>query len=422
MQIVSSRSASPRGRPAAIVLGAGIQGVAAALALDRAGWHVDLIDRAPAPLLGTSRSSEGKLHLGYVYGNEPGRATAGLMVEGAVSFAELLDQWLPQPLDWAALRSEQFTYAILADSMVSTEQLGEHYRWVDDAVTERFDHGASYAGARFFSRAQQLPTPGSGGFSGDVVAAYRTCEIAVDPERLRAHLIAGLHARGINCLSRSVIQGVERAPHGFKVTATNGDGTVMTRCADAVINCLWEGRLAVDATMGVPSPRSCFYRLKYAVNATMDPRRAKRLTTTFVLGPFGDVVCRGDGRVYLSWYPVCLAGTSADLEPPASWRPALDNPDTTEAGRDIAAATVAALATRIEALRGVRIDSVTAGVVVAWGESDIDQPDSELHQRHAIGVHDHDGYISVDTGKLTTAPLFAARVAEVLGSHGRRPG
>lgn len=412
---------SPHLRPTAAVLGAGIQGVAVALALDRAGWRVELIDRAPAPLLRTSLAGEGKLHLGYVYGNEPDRSTAALMVEGALSFAELLDRSLPRPVDWKAMSSEPFRYAILADTMVAPEQLAEHYRWVDDAVAERFDSGGTYAGAQSFSRSQPLVSPHSEGFRGDVIAAFQTSEVSVDPALLRSCLIAGLQSRDITFLPDFVVASVGRTPYGFEVTGVATNGTVITRHADAVVNCLWDGRLAVDATMGIPSPGSCFYRLKYAVNATLDSQPTQPLTTTFALGPFGDVVCRTDGRVYLSWYPACLAGISTEVQPPASWRPKLDGPDSTESGRDIAAATVAALAERIDALNGVRIESVTAGVVVAWGESDIDHPNSQLHQRHSIGVHDHDGYLSVDTGKFTTAPLFAARVVEVLGSPRRRP-
>lgn len=407
----------PPARPTVLVLGAGIQGAAAALALDRAGWSVELIDRAPAPLLRTSLHGEGKLHLGYVYGNEPGRATASLMVEGALSFAELLDGWLPEPIGWNAMRSEPYIYAILADSMVAPDRLAEHYRWVDDAVAARIARGATYAGARVFTRSHQLRSPHAAGFSGDVVAAHQTAEVAVDPVALRRCLIAGLHARAITYRSGHDVGTVERTAEGFAVTATDPDGTVSIRHADAVVNCLWEGRLAVDASMGIPPPRSCLYRLKYSVNATMNSRCARGLTTTFALGPYGDVVCRADGRVYLSWYPVCLSGLSTDTEPPASWRTALDNDDNLSACGEIATATVDALAERIQALRGVRIESVSAGVVVAWGDSDIDKPDSELHRRQDIGVHDHDGYVSVDTGKLTTAPLFAARVVEALGSQ-----
>ena len=142
------------------------------------------------------------------------------------------------------------------------------------------------------------------------------------------------------------------------------------------------------------------------------------MTTTFALGPFGDVVARADGRVYLSWYPAGLAGLAQGVTPPAAWEPLLDDPASTPHWRDLAAATQAALAERLPAVRSARIDAVTAGIVVAWGERDIDHPESELHRRHAIGVHAHDGYLSVDTGKLTTAPLFAAEVARVLGRAG----
>jgi hypothetical protein len=105
------------------------------------------------------------------------------------------------------------------------------------------------------------------------------------------------------------------------------------------------------------------------------------------------------------------------IEPPASWLDILSHPDLLATKRDVATATVAALAERIECLRDVQVESVTGGIIVAWGDSDIDEPHSELHSRNAIGVYDHDGYLSVDTGKLTTAPIFAAKVAEVLGSH-----
>lgn len=409
-------------RSSALVLGAGIQGLCTALALDRAGWEVVLLDRAPEPMLRTSLRGEGKLHLGYVYGNEPDRTTARLMVDGALSFSEHLDQWLPEKVPWAALRSDPFVYAVLAATMVSPETLAGHYRWVDEAVARGIAAGMTYAGARTFSVTARLACPGDHGYSGDVIAAYQTSEIAVDPRWLRSAFIGALRSRAIPFLAGCVIRSVARTPHGFAVTATRETGESFTRRADAVINCLWDGRLAIDATMDIPPPRPCFYRLKYAVRGRMKPATARPTTTTFALGPFGDVVCWADGSVYLSWYPVCLAGVSGGLEPPCSWRPALDHPETTAAEHDLARRSLAALAERIPALTGLQVDSVKAGVVVAWGENDIDQPQSELHQRHAIGVHDHDGYLSIDTGKFTTAPLFAAQVADRLGTtrHHRR--
>jgi hypothetical protein len=59
-------------------------------------------------------------------------------------------------------------------------------------------------------------------------------------------------------------------------------------------------------------------------------------------------------------------------------------------------------------------DDVRGGVIFAWGETDIDDPSSELHERHAIGPQSHGRYHTVDTGKLTTAPLFGKRLADTI--------
>jgi glycine/D-amino acid oxidase-like deaminating enzyme len=401
-----------------LVLGAGIQGLAVALALHRAGWRVEILDRAPAPMLNTSLRGEGKLHLGYVYGNEPSRETAHLMVAGALSFAKLLDRWLPQPIDWQAIRSEPFAYAVLSDSMVSPTALAEHYAAVDDAIAAHDERDTTYAGLRRLERARAIDPVRDGGFAGDVIAAFRTGEVAIDPAALRQRLIAALDAFALPFHANARVLRVTRTSHGFAIASVEPGGPT-THHADAVVNCLWEGRLAIDATLGIAPPRPCLYRLRYAVHGRLPAARAERLTTTFALGPFGDVVARADGRVYLSWYPVGLAGLSQGLEPPAEWQTAGDDPEPVGSRGEVATATLAALAGRLPALREVTIEAVTAGIVVAWGERDIDHPESELHRRHAIGVYDHDGYLSVDTGKLTTAPLFAERVAQVLGP-GRR--
>jgi hypothetical protein len=42
----------------------------------------------------------------------------------------------------------------------------------------------------------------------------------------------------------------------------------------------------------------------------------------------------------------------------------------------------------------------------------VDNATSGLHHRTRIGVTSVDGYHSVDTGKLTTAPLIAMSVAD----------
>ena len=56
--------------------------------------------------------------------------------------------------------------------------------------------------------------------------------------------------------------------------------------------------------------------------------------------------------------------------------------------------------------------AVDAGVIFSWGQTDITDPASGLHRRDETGVQSADGYHSVNTGKLTTAPLFAVDAAD----------
>ena len=51
--------------------------------------------------------------------------------------------------------------------------------------------------------------------------------------------------------------------------------------------------------------------------------------------------------------------------------------------------------------------TVKGGVIVAWGQTDIYDPASELHRRFEIGVTSAGRFHSIDPGKLTMAPYFA---------------
>jgi hypothetical protein len=56
--------------------------------------------------------------------------------------------------------------------------------------------------------------------------------------------------------------------------------------------------------------------------------------------------------------------------------------------------------------------SVAGGIIMAAGETDIDDPASRLHTRSAVGIRSFEGYHSVDTGKYTLAPMYAMQVAD----------
>ena len=137
-------------------------------------------------------------------------------------------------------------------------------------------------------------------------------------------------------------------------------------------------------------------------------------SATFVSGPFGEVVSYPDSTTYLTWYPSCVTELSSDITPPR-W---LASPPEPLRG-SIIDGTVEGLSAIVRALapiRGRPLDDVwvKGGAIVAWGETDIDDPRSELHNRYAIGVHSKYRYHSIDPGKLTMAPYFAEQFANML--------
>lgn len=114
----------------------------------------------------------------------------------------------------------------------------------------------------------------------------------------------------------------------------------------------------------------------------------------------------------LTWYPASRRAATAAIGPPR-W------PSVPEAGlcHELRCAIHAGVAAGIPALRKLTLPALAAarvggGPIFALGAEDIDDPASQLHERHAIGVRSLGRYHSIDTGKLTTAPLFAKMVVE----------
>lgn len=180
----------------------------------------------------------------------------------------------------------------------------------------------------------------------------------------------------------------------------------------SVVNSLWEGRLTVDQTAGVKPARPWIYRVKYNLRLRSSQPSNTIPSVTIVLGPFGDIVAYDTENFYLSWYPVGMRGASSELAPP-DWPLAVDETVSMEIRRG----TVEGLGTIVPSVAqfcsgNVQACQLKGGIIFAWGESDIDDAVSGLHERYKIGPQSHGRYHTIDTGKLTTAPLFANEMAD----------
>lgn len=398
----------------AVVLGAGLQGVCVALGLLGRGYRVTLVDQASTCLRRASLRNEGKIHLGFVYANDASLRTSRLMLHSALAFGRLLEEWTGA-IDWPSLVSHPFTYCLAEDSMLGRERLLEHYAALEQYHSD-IHGGESYLGQGleclwWLARAGEVSQL-SRSYASPLV---HTPEVALDLERFCELMRQRLHAQSaLTCMYGHRVTQAERVAQGFRVSGSRSDGKGWSLEGDLVVNCLWEGRLAVDQTMGIEPKRRWVHRLKYRLLARLPDTLANLPALTFVLGPYGDIVTYPGGQTYLSYYPECMRGWSDALEVPPEWQAACDGqPDVKEAA-DVVQKVLAKLDFAVPGIGHSTVEQVDAGAIFTWGSSDIDDPHSELHLRFDTGVFSHDGYFSIDTGKMTCAPLFASELLEKL--------
>jgi hypothetical protein len=396
------------------VLGAGLQGACLALALAERGARVDLFDKESQPIMQASLQSEGKIHLGFVYANDATLATAGLMAEGALAFAPLLDRWTGRKPGSLGL-SSAFHYLVHRESLLAPDALKHRY----DAITALIRDASGRNGADYFGLdpAQPVERLSDVAFKAafddrGAAAAFRTPEIAVDPVEVAERLRLRLGEVGaIRLRMNSRILSAADAGEAAVVESVAGGHRQRDRY-DQVINALWDGRLVVDQTAGAPLLRPWSFRTKYFLRIPPGKTPFQGPSTTIVLGPFGDVVNYASGGLFLSWYPASRRAFSTDIAPPSLALP----PGASEMLRTTISQSLAELIPSVSGIADgdLAAAQVQGGVIYALGDTDVCRAESLFHQRSRVGSRSYGRYHSVDTGKYTLAPLFAQRLADQL--------
>ncbi|HZO45237.1 MAG TPA: FAD-dependent oxidoreductase [Xanthobacteraceae bacterium] len=395
------------------VLGAGFQGTCVALELAARGVAVDLYDRNDACITQAGRWNEGKIHLGFVYANDRSLNTSRLMAHGALTFDRALARWLETNIASIGV-SPPFDYIVHRDSLLDPEQLVAHFTQVTDYVSSiAAERGLTYLGEDARATSFRI-SPNNGEVYDPAVA---TMVLSTSERTVNTGVLARTLARRvaddprINFLPHSEVRGVKRNGNALDVQVERA-GARLADKYDQVVNCLWDSRRVLDREFGLVDDRPWLFRLKLGIRLRLKQGTAAIPTTTIVLGSFGDVVRIDDRQIYLSWYPVCLAGISSEIAPPP-W----PRNRTGETAQRIIAESLAGLGAMVLPLRELTDDmiessTVAGGIIAAAGETDIDDPNSRLHMRIDVGVCSVDGYHSIDTGKYTLAPMYALEVAD----------
>ena len=389
-------------------------GLCTALELARRGKLVTVIEGAPDIMQGASRWNEGKIHLGYLYAADPGLSTAARLIPAGLAFADLVERHIGQAL--TAFTTDDDVYLVHRDSVVSADAFASYAARVASLVRD----AASRAGApRYLTdladeRAVRLSPSqlAATSSSDDVVAGFRVGERSVSTVPIADLLCRAVRAEPrIELHVGRWVEGVRRRNDGRLDITLRGGNDEDLRGFDVIVNALWEGRPAIDASLGHLPPAPWSHRFRAAVFArTIDSSLHSAVLCT---GPFGDVKRYADGRLYLSWYRAGLLAEGIAIEPPRD-----------EAGispgrrAKVQADTLAALASYFPGVSELSRDpgalEVHGGWVYAIGQGSLADPASSLHQRDKFTISADRGYISVDTAKYSLAPWLAVRVADLI--------
>jgi hypothetical protein len=294
------------------------------------------------------------------------------------------------------LRTQPFEYVVHKESMLSVTAVETHF----DRIAELSPQNGRLPVWKRLSR-KSLEEH----YNPELIsAAYITNEIAIDPHGIAELLRPLLRVTPrIALRTSSTVVGVGIGRKGYVVYLADQeqDGPFA-----AVVNALWANRWIADGSLGHANCETSLTRVKLGISLK---HPSKIPTFTAMLGRFGDVVQYPSGRVYLSWYPDCMVAAIKSTTP-RNWERHLQGFD----GPAVAERSLSALARICPPLADISPNvtkDIAGGAIIAFGESDIDDPQSRLHQRHQIGISSWGNYHSVNTGKYTLGPILASRVA-----------
>ncbi|WES64840.1 FAD-dependent oxidoreductase [Microbacter sp. GSS18] len=401
-----ARAVSATGTRRVAVLGAGITGSCLAVELARRGADVTVIDRRPSPMAEASRFNEGKIHLGYLYGADPTLRTARHVLPGGLAFAPIMSDLLDADLEPHITPADDL-YLIDRDSVVAADAVGAHFDAVSALVRQHPD-ARRYLVDASAARSERLgPAELAAVASSRITAGFRVPERSVDTgwiaDRLADRVLAD---DAVAFVPGVTVSGVDIDDDGGRATV-RGDG--FAERFDVVVNALWGGRLAVDQDAGLALPPTWTHRVRWSLFA----RTSAPLDTpsaVVAIGPFGDVKNYDGTSFYLSWYTAGLVAQGFDValaEPALPVGPARDAfIDEVRAGLETVLPWIGDVIDSAEEIR------VGGGHVFAEGVGSLADPRSGLHRRDRYGVARRGPYWSVDTGKYSTAPWTARRLAD----------
>lgn len=407
----------------AIVIGGGIQGCCAALALADAGLGVTLLEGNAALFNEESVANVGRIHLGFHYACDPSLATARHVQQGALAFEPLIRRWIgtdrAAELEW----SRDYWCFIVGQSMVPFGDYLAYSEQLKSTFAESLSSSAFAEESTFDTglyrrlEADELTRYAD---AGHAAGGIECAERSVDPRSLGTALSAAIAARPeIEVRTEHYVNAIDPAPGGWTVTFVGPDGEPAAIRAARVVNAAGISREWLDGNAGHPDTRPRNHRLKSIARIGLPAQLVGAPPLWFGMGNHGVVCGYGGDSGAMTYLPLTVLAESDDTAAPREWEQLSRYEMPVAAARELAGRMAAGLAAYIPAMADadLRNAHVLLGEVEcdAGSSDDPDSPACGAHRRADSGVRiQAENYYSIEAGKLTMAPLHAHELAQLI--------
>ena len=363
-----------------------------------------------------------------------------MLTRGSLAFSRIIEKLSGLGAD-AFMASRPFHYFVPIDSQLDMVAISSHFHEVEKAIYEATQSsGDLYLGRKV----DQYYEQNASGYHNSMfspsltLGSFRTEERSVSTVAVANILCRAIKNQpNINFIRNTGVLSADRLACGDVEVELLRSGETSVNRYSCVANCLWDDRLRVDRTAGIHDQSPWILRYKITINVSVPTAAHHNIpSATGILGPYGDVVNHNNGSYYFSWYPLCRVVQSTNEDGrklhgmvhkgtlPRCIKKMTDSyPPISKFVASIAhrkfindniremAAYIPSMARLINSKRRCELGG---GVILARGSTDIYDPESDLHQRSAIGPAAYGSFLTIDTGKYCTAPLFALESADMI--------
>jgi len=400
----------------ALVLGGGIQGCCIALMLRKHGYEVKIVDKSKDIFDRASLNQQGKIHLGFNWGLDTSLKTGKKLMLDALYFAPYLEYLLGKKINWEKFKSINYNALVAKDSMLSPDELDAYFQKLQTIYGDYMkNEKLTYLGKRPKRLFQKTSLPKQVN-PNLFQACFATEEAALRTESLKKIIKEKIQSENIPLCLNQYVTGAKRTSNGFIVETHSENKDIRQLESDLVVNCLWEGKMALDKIMGIKVGKDSNLRFRYGIIMKTPPSLQDLPSFVMMQGPYGDFVNYPQSKEsFFSWYPSSMKGMVIDQNMPPSWEEACAGNITNTLRQSLENENYYHLHQIIPSLKEFEDSTILGGVIVAKGHHDIHDPNSKLHERSDFPITENDGYFSINTGKFTSAPRNTSLLEKMLG-------